>query len=136
MDKLALSEHLPPKQKNDANSMFEALQPLIPQSLQVASLPAEQPTAKKALSGKLLGRRGVANSYSGRQNDQSRSGGTTSGKNFEHLSKNTFDEKHVAHLLHQVFDDDDAVRGDDRNQQHAANEESDFGLEADYRVSS
>ena len=89
--------------------------------------------------GKLSGRRGDANSYSGRQNDQSRSGGTTSGKNLvyvEHQSKNTFDEKHVAHLLHQVFEDDDAGSGDDRNRQRAANEESGFSIEADYRVSS
>ena len=80
-------------------------------------------------------RRGDANSYSGRQNNQSQSGGIISGKNFEPHSKNAFDEKHVAHLLHQVFDDDDSVSGDDRNQQRAVNEESDFGLEADYRVS-
>jgi len=33
--------------------MVEGSVPLIPQSLQVASIQAEQPTAKKAMTGKL-----------------------------------------------------------------------------------
>lgn len=115
--KLNLSEYSPNQQNHEATSMHEGNVPLIPQSLQVASLQAEQPTAKKAMTGKLSDHGNNQGSLTGQrkmQGDWPRSGGNVSGKhlNVDHQSKYTFEEKHVAHLLDQVFDEDDAVGGD------------------------
>ena len=51
--KLNLSDYSPTQEHCEASSMQDGNVPLIPQSLQVASLKAEQPTAKKAMTGKL-----------------------------------------------------------------------------------
>ena len=94
--------------------MLEGNVPLIPQSLQVASIQAEQPTAKKAATGKLSDHGQYQSSVTSQRKmpgGQLKSGGNVSTKNLnaEHQSKYTFEEKHVAHLLDQVFDDDDAA---------------------------